>query len=140
MTNLASQIETLFWAKHPVNDTLGSMIDECSIVRPSTVIEDESLYGHDVGASTTPYTGIPCRMEPVIGRLNRIKDVFHTNVIDADYIVWMPYQDDYTEKDDILVTSSDNAQWLNNAFDTVLVMDIGGQHKVTAAALKEKRQ
>lgn len=140
----APAMETRFFTDHPIDEGT-DLDDECSIMLPP--MGNLSDHGHPTGNPSVVAAEVPCRVTPAMGRFNRIEGALTTRTVDADFLIYMAYRSDITEKNFLRITSSSNSNWVYNAsnnpveFDIVLVMDAGGQHKlleIAANVIKKK--
>lgn len=124
MVSINAVAEDLFNDRYPVTDDLP---DLCTILSPTSTTKDAK--GHSTSADSSVATGVPIRIDPALGRFNRIEGILHEQSVNADFIATIAYRAGVTEKMRIKVTTTDNAEWLNEIFEIVLVMDGGGQHE-----------
>lgn len=110
--------------------------DTCKIMRTPTTNDDG--WGN-AGDPTEVVTGVKCRVHPMMGRFNRIEGIIHQQLASADYIVTMVRSDSWTlyEKDVIVVTASENPDYVGKELDVVLTMDGAGEHIILEAPCNE---
>ena len=115
--------ESTFHSVYPLSADLP---DTCKVTRRTTATQNS--YGDYTTAFSDLFTGKACRIDPVAGRFSRIEGITHTKDVTADYIVTIAFLAGIRESDRLVITASDNTDFVNKVLDIVLVMDAAGDH------------